>query len=93
VPRVSPGLGFLLLAVLSTKGQFEADTGDAARSSPVKLMTAGSGASGLGANERGPRSRRYPLADQAVQLSVAGLVVAVAAPPVAVTAVKEGIEK
>ena len=33
------------------------------------------------------------VADQLVQLSVAGLVVAVAAPPVAVTPVSDGIEK
>ncbi len=41
-------------------------------------------------------SQLYPLprvADQLVQLSVAGLVVAVAGPPVAVTPVSDGIEK
>jgi len=82
----------------SAAAQVVAEAGTAQSRHAAVSTAANSGASGLGANTRGPRSRRcllavFPLSGQLVQLSVAGDVVAVPAPPVAVTPVKEGMEK
>jgi len=81
-----------LLFAAKVSTQLEAKAGTAVSSNAARTA-ADSAASGFGANGRGPRSRRRLLADQLVQLSVAGLVVAVAEPPVAVIAVKAGVEK
>jgi len=86
--RASP-----VLAVLAATVQLEAEAGTAESTVAITKTVADSGASGRGANVRGPRSRRCLLADQLVQLSVTGLVVTVAAPPVAVTPVSDGMEK
>jgi hypothetical protein len=87
-----------LLPAVSPTAKFVAPAGTAKASTATESTAANSGTSGLGTNIRGPRSRRCLLAvilltDQLVQLSVAGVVVDVAAPPVAVMPVREGIEK
>jgi len=82
-----------VLPVLRARAQLDAEAGATEIRNAATRIAADSGASGVGANVRGPCSRRCLLGDQLVQLSVAGLVVAVAAPPLAVTPVRAGIEK
>jgi hypothetical protein len=82
-----------VLPVLRASAQLDTGAGATEIRNAATSIVADSGASGVGANVRGPCSRRCLLGDQLVQLSVAGLVVAVAAPPLAVTPVNAGIEK
>ena len=93
VPRRRLGLGLPAAAGPQRGTQLDAEAGATEISSAAATIAADSGTSGVGAIVRGPARAAACSNGQLVQLSVAGLVVTTAAPPVAVTPVSDGIEK